>query len=162
MKIKYYSWLPAVLIMLIIFYFSSKPADLSDQSSLTITHTMVNIYETISNNQLPEVKRIETVYSLDHIVRKTAHFIEYAMLAAAFAFHFTLWTKRKRYRWFLPVLLAGIYAATDEYHQTFVEGRSGQLSDVLLDTAGAITGVVIFVLLMSLISRLHASRNITK
>ena len=41
----------------------------------------------------------------------------------------------------LPWLIAAGYAATDEFHQLFVPGRSGQISDVLLDSAGALAGV---------------------
>ena len=37
-----------------------------------------------------------------------------------------------------------IYAATDEYHQTFIAGRSGEIQDVLLDTAGALFGIIIY------------------
>ena len=43
----------------------------------------------------------------------------------------------------LPWLIAAGYAATDEFHQLFVPGRSGQVSDVILDSAGAAIGVLI-------------------
>lgn len=39
--------------------------------------------------------------------------------------------------------LATFYAATDEVHQIFVPGRAGMVTDVLLDSAGALTGVLI-------------------
>ena len=41
------------------------------------------------------------------------------------------------------MLTAALYAATDEVHQLFVPGRSGQVSDVLLDSAGAIAGLAL-------------------
>ena len=46
-------------------------------------------------------------------------------------------------RIFIPWLITAGYAATDEFHQLFVPGRSGQVSDVILDSAGAATGVLI-------------------
>jgi len=44
-----------------------------------------------------------------------------------------------------------VYAATDEFHQLFVPGRSGQVKDVLLDSCGAAVGVLILMLVAALI-----------
>ena len=57
---------------------------------------------------------------------------------------------------FLPWAIAAAYAATDEFHQLFVPGRSGQLSDVILDSAGALAGVAAFTVLCWLINRRKA------
>ena len=57
---------------------------------------------------------------------------------------------------FLPWLIAALYAASDEIHQLFVPGRSGQLSDVILDSAGALAGVAAFTVLCWLINRRKA------
>ena len=46
---------------------------------------------------------------------------------------------------------ATVYAATDEFHQLFVPGRSGQVKDVLLDSCGAAVGVLILMLVAALI-----------
>ena len=51
--------------------------------------------------------------------------------------------RRRRTEIFIPWLTATVYAATDEFHQLFIPGRSGQVSDVLLDSAGALAGVLI-------------------
>ena len=50
---------------------------------------------------------------------------------------------RKRRALFSAWLTASAYAATDEFHQLFVPGRSGQISDVILDSAGAALGVLL-------------------
>ena len=47
----------------------------------------------------------------------------------------------------LSIFLAFLYACSDEVHQLFVAGRSGQASDVLLDTFGAMVGVGVYYLL---------------
>mgnify|MGYP001948405098 CR=1 FL=1 len=47
----------------------------------------------------------------------------------------------------LSIFLAFLYACSDEVHQLFVAGRSGQVSDVLLDTIGASVGVGLYYLL---------------
>ena len=44
----------------------------------------------------------------------------------------------------VTILLCFIFAMTDEYHQTFVDGRTGQMMDVMIDTAGACVGALVF------------------
>ena len=152
MKLKYISWLPAVIIMAIIFYFSSKPATISGESSLMISQTILNAYEDITDLSYEELARQQVLLELDHIVRKTAHFIEYAILAAAWVMHFITWKNDFRFVLGLSVLITSVYAATDEFHQTFVVGRSGQISDVLLDSCGAVVGAL-FLLSLNLIRK---------
>ena len=41
----------------------------------------------------------------------------------------------------LAMLLVTIYAASDEFHQTFVPGRTGLISDVVIDASGAAIGL---------------------
>lgn len=70
----------------------------------------------------------------DYVIKKTGHVIEYGLLALAFHFAFRF---EPRYRW-AAWLLAILYAATDEFHQSFVPGRHPSLVDVLLfDNIGA-------------------------
>ena len=89
----------------------------------------------------------QTIERVHYDVRKTAHAVEYAMLgfliwrvvhsAAALASHRPAWHFR------LALLLAAMYAATDEMHQVFVPGRQAAVRDVLLDTCGAGLGLAV-------------------
>ncbi len=153
MKLKYISWLPAVIIMASIFCFSSKPATTSGESSLMISQTLLNTYENITDLSYEELTRQQVLLELDHFVRKTAHFIEYAFLAAAWVFHFVFRGRGYRIAAGLSILITSVYAATDEFHQTFVAGRSGQISDVLLDSCGAVVGAFIFLSLILIIKK---------
>lgn len=161
MKLKYITWLPVAALMVIIFLFSSKPAVTSAESSLMISRTVLQLYENVTNVTYNEPDRIQTLSVVDHIVRKTAHFIEYAVLAAALAFHFTSWGVGLRKRFWLSAFITSVYAMTDEYHQTFVAGRSGQVSDVVLDTCGGITGVLFFFLFLLILKRIKERRRQT-
>ena len=71
--------------------------------------------------------------TIDLILRKLAHATEYALLTLAWA-----WALRPATRLSVPLaaLIALIYAATDEYHQTFVAGRTGTATDVVVDAIG--------------------------
>ena len=159
MKTKYLSWVPAILIMLIIFNFSSKPAVVSGESSLMISDQIMRIYEKISDVHYNEAIRMDKLSILDHYVRKAAHVTEYAILAATVTL--PLWLrKRKGFRlWSLSVLITAGYAATDEIHQKFVPGRSGELKDVLIDSAGAALGAYVFIIAATALTRHKIKQN---
>jgi VanZ family protein len=77
------------------------------------------------------------------LIRKTGHFTEYAILAtlAARAFrnssHKFIWL-----HWFsLSLLLAMVYALTDEFHQSFVPTRTASIRDSMIDSAGALAAL---------------------
>ena len=151
------SWLPAVIMMGIIFYFSSRPAVNSDESSMSFANIILKGYENLTNTQLQDEERIETLGYIDHIVRKGAHFFEYGILACAIAFHFWLRNKKGIRLFLLSVALTAMYAATDEFHQLFITGRSGEIRDVLLDSSGAAAGAFLFCIITTLIRRKRTS-----
>jgi VanZ family protein len=79
---------------------------------------------------------------IDKVGRKFVHFGEYALLCA-------LWWRALRDRLntdaalLAAVAICSAYAVTDEFHQTFVEGRHGAPLDWLIDTAGALTAALL-------------------
>lgn len=79
-----------------------------------------------------------------HIVRKLAHFSEFAavgglLLSCAYCFD-----RRRPQRYAVQVLFAGLSAALiDETIQLFIEGRAGMIADVWIDFAGVVTGALL-------------------
>ena len=73
---------------------------------------------------------------IDLIGRKLIHFAEYALLCFLWWRALVTVTTPSRAA-LLALLLASGYAASDEYHQTFVEGRTGSPIDWAIDSAGA-------------------------
>jgi VanZ family protein len=57
------------------------------------------------------------------------------------------------------ILFAGLYAVTDEIHQTFVSGRSAEVRDVLIDTIGASIGVVLYWAILRIIKKRRLTEN---
>lgn len=107
-------WFPALLIMAVIFMFSSQPGD-----------------------NLPDF------LNWDYFVKKAGHIVGYALLALSY-FHFLKYNKSK---YWLAWLTAFIFSATDEFHQSFVPGRSASIVDVLVfDNLGAIIGLGLYYL----------------
>ena len=79
------------------------------------------------------------------VVRKIAHFSEYALLVACWWRALRTVTSPNR-ALALAYAITVAYAATDEFHQTFVAGRVGTVHDVLIDAAGAAVAVALIVL----------------
>lgn len=78
--------------------------------------------------------------TLDLILRKLAHAAEYALLTLLWA-----WALRPATRWNVPAAatIAIAYAASDEFHQTFVTGRHGTVTDVLVDAVGVLIALAL-------------------
>jgi VanZ family protein len=76
----------------------------------------------------------------DLIFKKGAHFAVYAVLAVLFRRALP----PSRWIWALSWVLTVLYAASDEWHQSFVPGRHPHITDVLIDLCGAAAGLLIF------------------
>ena len=91
--------------------------------------------------------------TVSFIVRKLAHFTEYLILGIFLALDAQdIAVMRQRetgfaYIWFIPFLTGMLYAATDEFHQSFVPGRSCELRDMMIDSAGVAAGAFILLLM---------------
>lgn len=137
------SFLPAILMMIVIYTFSAQEGEVSGHLSYQISYDIVET----KNNILNEGKSYDTlVYeanSIHYYVRKAAHMTEYFLLAIAISF--PLYVYRVRGIWL--VLLAGIicvgFAGFDEYHQSFVAGRGPSPKDVGIDSIGAFIGIIL-------------------
>ena len=89
-----------------------------------------------------------------YFLRKTAHFTEYTALGFCMCgFLKNLPWKRARMRLPLMVLLCVTAAAVDEGIQRFSDGRSAQVRDALLDSAGAVVGIAICLLLYQILRK---------
>ena len=88
----------------------------------------------------------ETLTSIHFIVRKCAHLGEYAVLALLLLRAAIFMTNFKRS---IPILYVSVWgaclfvAATDEFHQTFVASRGALATDIMIDSGGAILGLLI-------------------
>ena len=137
---KLLSAVPAILFMIVIFWFSSKTAEKSSESSDRIVDVILGVSGAPAQESREALARLRNLVST--IVRKGAHFAEYAVLCSLFMYWLCSFRLPYRRLCFTAVLLSACYAATDEFHQLFVEGRSGQIRDVLIDASGALAGML--------------------
>lgn len=116
-------WASVVLWMTLIFWFSSAGHDVSSGQSESVVHT---VRDTVGVT-LPE-----------YLVRKMAHISAYFVLGILL-FNLLREYKLSKKRLILAsIAIAILYAITDELHQLFVPGRSGEIGDVLIDSTAAI------------------------
>ena len=126
---------PLIVWMGAIFYASSGQFSAANTSRI-IGPLLRWLFPRISDEQL----------AFAHfVIRKAAHFTEYAILGWLAARAFTTSSHRDlRRRWFLvALLLVVVYPLTDEYHQSFVQSRTASIHDSFIDMTGGLAALVI-------------------
>lgn len=133
--------------MALIFSFSAKNAEVSTKMSTSVGE-MVCRFFVPAYEEWSEKEQYALAVKIDHPIRKTAHASEYAVLGGLLLCMYASYLPKNKRTVLLAVLTGVLYAAGDEFHQLFVPGRSGQVSDVLLDSAGVFVGAgVVFIIL---------------
>lgn len=127
-----------ILCMFLIFNFSNKNAAKSNSTSKTLINNGIIVYEKVFHKDLDNEKIIK---KLNYPVRKVAHYSIYFILGILI-YNFLLTTNLKR-KELISILICFLYATLDEFHQLFISGRTGQLKDILIDTSGALTAIIL-------------------
>jgi VanZ family protein len=132
-------WWPALLWACVISSFST--------AAFTAEHTgafILPILRWLFPHASPE-----TLSGIHFLIRKSGHFIEYFILSLLVLRGIRAGKKETHLGWALAAIavVAG-FAALDEFHQSFVPGRTPAVADVLLDTAGGIAAQVVAALVM--------------
>jgi VanZ family protein len=132
------AWLPVLLWMGFIFVMSTD-AGSSTHTSSVLEPVVQWIDPTISAEQFDFVH---------FLVRKSAHFTEYAVLALLMLRALRSSLLSNVGRWSLraagvTLLASAAYATTDEFHQSFVMGRTASLHDIMVDSCGALVAIVV-------------------
>ncbi len=138
------SFLPAVTWMVLIFSFSAAPAVESSETSDGISYKIVKVMAALPFLDWEEEELEEKAETLHVPIRKAAHFSEYVLLAVLWVIPLGCMTKTNKKRMIVALLLCIMYAVSDEIHQLFVPGRDGNIKDVLIDTAGAGFGILVW------------------
>ena len=139
--------------MAFIFLMSAMPGDVSGAQSGTVVRILLALLDALPG-------RIElsahALSLLELLVRKAAHMTEYAILALLACRALRLSGARRPLLGAL--LLCAVYAATDEFHQSFVGGRGPSPVDVMIDTAGAALALLLRRAATALCQRRRAGR----
>ena len=141
-----------------IFYLSSLDNTTSNKDSKGIVEGIVNTIDNVtsaSNDTKDTHQTRKYINDANNLFRKCSHAVCYLILSIlVFNLIVRLTNKKILIYNIYSFSISLIYACTDEYHQTFVSGRSGQFSDIIVDTIGIIIGLLI----VSLIYKKHIKK----
>lgn len=134
------SWVPVILWMLLIFTAST------DLMSAEHTSRFIGPF---LHWLIPQISTA-TLLTVHFFVRKTAHVTEYAILAALLwrALRGSFQTTASKMLALAAFVIAATFAASDEFHQSFVASRTASPHDVMIDACGAAAGLMIYWLLV--------------
>ncbi|UNC93967.1 VanZ family protein [Candidatus Contubernalis alkalaceticus] len=135
---KILSWTAVIIWMGLIFYLSHQPAVESSRLSQGITEVIIQAVEKVFPNLEFDLR------NLNHFVRKNAHFCAYLILG--FLVVKALWISGAAgvKGMVLALVICVLYAVSDEVHQMFIPGRSGEVRDVFIDSVGAGIGIGLY------------------
>ncbi|MBS5113997.1 MAG: VanZ family protein [Coprobacillus cateniformis] len=137
-KLKYF--IPAIILMIIIFSFSQQTGqESSGLSSQIVVWIQTHLHITIS----------------EFFIRKAAHMSEYALLTSTFIYGFYHCDYSLKQILLFSLCATFLYACSDEVHQLFIGGRAGQWRDVLIDTSGGLIASIIYYFIHPYIKKTH-------
>ena len=147
---KLFKLILVILWMSVIFGFSNQKAE--DSSKLS-NGVIVMIARIFVDKDLSIEKQEELLEKYTGLVRKTAHFGIYLILGVLvinFLIEFNI-----KHIIIVSLMVCMLYSASDEIHQLFVPGRSGEVRDVLIDSSGALVGIGLYKFFMNKIKLKH-------
>ena len=147
---KLINWFLVIIWLIVIFTFSTKDSIESDgQSKGLIENTVSGTITVTDNIGITDINPTEEdmsviVENLNMPIRKCAHTLIFLILAVLVLN--ALETNKENFKRNIVITLVFcfLYACTDEIHQTFIDGRTGQFIDCVIDTLGASLGCCLF------------------
>lgn len=133
--------------MVAIFCFSAQNGTQSDAASLSVAGVLQNVLHM-------------STQATNFLVRKAAHFSIYLLLSVCLFGALTTYRMRTAVRIAVATGICALYAVSDEFHQSFVSGRTPAVRDVCIDTVGALAGALVFCLCAALWKCFHRSKKL--
>ncbi len=134
---KLLSFIPSVVMMVLIYWFSAQTASVSSQLSSGFTLRLIRSVDSFFHLNLTEPQTFVLLEQLHGLVRKVAHFSEYFLLSLTVFLPFYVYKKRTKKFLYITIVICCLYACTDELHQMFSDGRACQIRDIVIDTCGS-------------------------
>ena len=138
MTSKIIRYTPSVIWMGVIFYLSHQPGTESANTSNQVLEIIFNILPLSTEHEL----------FLHTVIRKLAHFSAYAILSLLIFLAY-----RGKNALLFTMMICFIFAISDEVHQLFIPGRSGEVRDVLIDMSGVMFSLMIIYFIRMIRSR---------
>ena len=149
-------WLCTLAAASAIFSFSAQDGPVSSAASNRVAEIIVDLIDA-DFDALPAENQASILSFVRKLVRKGAHFTEFAVLGLCIRLLVSTYTRVHGSS--LSWLIGTLYACTDEVHQLFVSSRAGMWQDVLLDSVGVLAGVTVGYALLELWRRRMGRRS---
>lgn len=127
-------------ILVIIYLLSSQPAPESSRLSTSLATYTHSLYEKITNSEI-------TLKAWDHKLRKLAHAFVFFVLASFIMLQCYIFNVSYKKTVVITLLCSVSFAAADEFHQLFVNGRGASIGDVGIDSIGIIIAIALLSIL---------------
>lgn len=141
-----FAFVPALCVLYIIFIFSAQNGDDSAVVSRSVGELLVTAVNDILRLHLSPSQILYHSESLQTLIRKTAHITEYFLLALSIAFPLHVYRMRRVLLLIVMYISTVVFAGLDELHQFFVSDRLASLTDVGIDSIGALLAVLVLLL----------------
>ena len=137
------SFAPALVVMYMIFSFSAQDGAQSSAVSTRVTERIVAEIDERFDMGWDAATQEHYVERLNYYVRKSAHVTEYFVLAVTVAVPLYVYGVRGIWLIFCAGAICVGYAGLDEYHQSFMVGRTATIRDVGIDSIGIFPGILV-------------------
>ena len=144
-----------IIWMIVIFMFSNATAQTSQKTSDNVAKTVIETAAKVTHKEVTKEQKEKMIKDTRFYVRKLAHFTLYFILGVLIYLTLTSYNINKRIIVY-SILFCFIYAISDEAHQLFRNGRSSKVLDIIIDTTGSVTGIVIINIINKKIMRRKA------
>lgn len=134
----------------LIFLFSNDTSTASTKKSDGI---IIKTAEIFTRRTLNKDEKEKLINKLVVPVRKTAHFLVYLILGILVLNLLKEFNISKSKSIILTIVICCLYACSDEFHQLFISGRSGNILDIIIDTLGSYTGCFIYLGINKLLNK---------
>ena len=139
--------------MLLIFSLSAETATESSDKSGGFSYRLAAIFVPDFEDMSAE-QQMEIIEKMSFPIRKSAHFCIFAVLGVLVFLNIYFFDNlRLGLRYILTFGFSSLYAASDELHQKFVDGRSGELRDWFIDSVGIIVGLLCCIIILRIVFR---------
>lgn len=149
--IKKINLLLIIIWMILVFSFSNQTNTISTGVSSKLTIKIVNFLHITDGCTEDNAKIV--VSNINHIIRKVAHYSIYALGGFLIYLEMALYKITFKFKVIFTQLIGSIYACTDEFHQSFVPGRSSEIRDVIIDSFGVLGGIIIAIITLLIIEK---------
>lgn len=149
-----------IIWMIAVFSFSNQTSTKSSGLSGRLTNRIVEFLHITEGCTEKDAKIVTS--NIEHIIRKIAHYSIYALGGFLIYLELTLYKIPFKFRVIFTQLLGSAYACTDEIHQLFISGRSGEIRDIIIDSCGIFAGIISGMIVLIIIEKIIRIRNVKK